>query len=306
MVEKTIRSDGRTVTPTNIDKVLYPDDGIIKGDVLDYYQDVSGVMLPHLRGRPLVMRRFPDGIDGGGFFQKNASDYFPDWITTVSVPQRTGEGAVRHVVCDDAATLLYLANQACLEFHPWLSRTEALNCPDRLIIDVDPPGGVDLTDLRGVVGRLREVFERVDLVPFVQLTGGKGFHVVAALDGRDDYELVRGLARDIATQLAEDDPDLVTTEQRKARRGKRIFLDTARNAYGQTAIAPYSLRARPAAPVATPIEWSELGNVEPGSYHIGNIRRRLAHKSDPWADLDRHRRSARTARKRLDHLGAGS
>jgi bifunctional non-homologous end joining protein LigD len=299
MVEKNIRSDGRTVTPSNVDKVLYPHDGITKGDVLDYYQDVSGVMLPYLRGRPLVMRRFPDGIVGGGFFQKNASDYFPDWITTVSVPQRTGEGTVRHVVCDDAATLRYLANQACLEFHPWLSLADTLNCPDRLIIDVDPPGVVDLADLRGVVGRLREVFERLDLVPFVQLTGGKGFHVVAALDGKGDYELVRGLARDIATQLTEADPDLLTTEQRKVRRGKRIFLDTARNAYGQTAIAPYSLRARAGAPVATPIEWSELGNVEPGCYHIGNIRQRLAHKPDPWADLDRHRRSARTARTRL-------
>jgi bifunctional non-homologous end joining protein LigD len=238
MTEKAIKADGRVVTPSRPDKLLYPSDGISKGDVLDYYEGVAEVMLPHLRERPLVVRRFPDGIEADGFFQKNASDYFPNWIRTVSVPQRTGEGVVRHVVCDDAATLLYLANQACLEFHTWLSVADLLDCPDRLIMDVDPPEAVDLTDLRDVVGRLREMFERLDLVPFVQLTGGKGCHVVAALDSRADYELVRGLARDIAAHMAEQDPRRLTVEQRKEKRAGRIFLDTARNAYGQTAIAP--------------------------------------------------------------------
>jgi len=305
MADKTIETGGHTITTSKLDKLLYPKDGVSKGDVLDYYQDVADAMLRHLRERPLVLRRFPDGIESGGFFQKNASDYFPDWIMTVEVPERTERDMVRHAVCDDAATLLYLANQACLEFHPWLSHADALDCPDRLVVDVDPPDGADIGELRDVLGRIREMLTRLRLVPFVQTTGGKGFHVVAPLDGASTFDEVRALARAVVDRLAGEDPDRLTTEQRKDRRAGRIFLDVARNAYGQTAVAPYSLRGRPHAPVATPVEWSELGDVRPDSYRIDNVRRRLAHKADPWSALHRHRRSAADARGRLDRLDRG-
>jgi bifunctional non-homologous end joining protein LigD len=291
-----------TVEISNPGKELYPDDHVTKADIADYFRAVADVMVPHLRNRPLSMRRFPDGIKGEGFYQKAVGDYFPDWIRTVAVPQRSGEPDVEHVICDDAATLVYLANQACLEFHPWLSQADALECPDRLVIDLDPPQGTAISDLRKTARLVRDLFEEVGLTPYVQATGSKGYHVVAALDGKDDYELVRPFARELADHLAQQHPDSLTTEQRKDKRGDRIFLDTNRNAYGQTAIAPYSLRARPGAPVATPIGWDELGRTEPAAYDIKKVQNRLARKTDPWQDLQDSQAgkgSAKQARAKL-------
>lgn len=300
MSKSTIEVAGHTVELSNPDKELYPSDQLTKADVADYFTSVADVMIPHLRGRPLSMRRFPDGVGSEGFFQKAAGDYFPDWIRTVAVPQRSGEAPVEHVVCDDAATLVYLAGQACLEFHTWLSTADALERPDRLVIDLDPPeGDKHLTTLRATARQTRDLFEEVGLTPFVQATGGKGFHVLAPLDGEDDYELVRAFARELAERLVESEPDRLTVEQRKNKRGDRIFVDTNRNAYGQTAITPYSARARQGAPVATPIDWDEVSRAEPAGHTVAGIPRRLARKQDPWRDLAKHQASARRARERL-------
>ncbi|GAB3407876.1 DNA polymerase domain-containing protein [Flindersiella endophytica] len=303
MSKPTIEVAGQRVELSNPDKELYPGDHLTKRDLVDYFTSVADAMVPHLRGRPLSMRRFPDGIEAEGFFQKAAGDYFPDWIHTVAVPQRSGEAPVEHVICDDAATLVYLAGQACLEFHPWLSTVDALEYPDRLVIDLDPPDDPnsdgDLRTLRATARQTRDLFEEVGLTPFVQATGGKGFHVVAPLDGKDDYELVRAFARELAGRLVEQEPDRLTVEQRKDKRGDRIFVDTNRNAYGQTAVTPYSPRARPGAPVATPIDWDELGRTEPAGHTVGGVTKRLARKADPWHDLAKHATSAKRARGRL-------
>ena len=278
--------DQHPIKLSNVHKELYPADGIDKGAVLDYYQVVAAPMLPHLRNRPLVLRRFPDGIQQPGFFQKEASDYFPDWLRVVEVPRReSGERPVRHVVCEDEASLLYLANQACLEFHPFTSTVDRLDNPDRLVVDIDPPDGTSLADLRAAVRNVRDEFERVGLTPYLQATGGRGYHVTAALDGSAGYDEVLPLARDLARRLVDARPDRLTDEIRKDKRGDRIFLDVNRNAYGQTAIAPYSLRARPGAPAATPLDWPELSRVEPGRFGLHNLPRRVARKTDPWADL---------------------
>ncbi|HEX4220827.1 MAG TPA: non-homologous end-joining DNA ligase [Pseudonocardiaceae bacterium] len=285
-----------TVRTSNPDKELYP--GITKGEVLDYYGDIAETMLPHLRDRPLTLHRFPDGIGKSGFFQQRAGEHFPDWLRTAAVPRSGGDGTVRHAVCDDEPSLRYLANQAVLEFHTWLSTADRPQHPVLLVVDLDPPDGVDLADLRSTARRTAELFHQVGLVPFAQTTGGRGFHIVAPLDGRSDYELVRPLARELAERLAEAEPDKLTIEQRKDQRGERIFLDVNRNAYGQTAIAPYSLRSRPGAPVATPIDLDEVGRVTPDKYTLHNVRRRLANKPDPWADLARHAVSAADVRAR--------
>jgi bifunctional non-homologous end joining protein LigD len=299
MTSQTLRADGRTIEIANLDKQLYPGAEITKGDVLDYYGEVAEAMLTHLRDRPLTLHRFPDGIGKAGFFQQKAGEHFPDWLHTATVPRSGGGGTVRHAVCQDAASLLYLANQAVLEFHTWLSTADEPECPTRLVVDLDPPDGVDIADLRATARHAADLFRQVGLVPFAQTTGGRGFHIVAPLDGRSDYELVRPLARDLARRLAETAPDELTTEQRKDQRGERIFLDVNRNAYGQTAVAPYSLRSRPGAPVATPIDLDELGRVTPDRYTLRNVRRRLANKSDPWADIARHAASAADVRDRL-------
>lgn len=306
MTAKQAPGGDHSIATSSVDKVLYPDDGLAKGEVLSYYRDVAEVMVPHLRDRPLTMRRFPDGIDRHGFFQQDAPDHFPDWIATADVPRRDGEGSVRHVLVQDADTLIYLANQACLEFHTWLSRADQLDRPDLLVIDLDPADTVDIAQLRRGARLVIDVYTELGLTPFVQATGGRGFHLTTPLDAEADYATVRPLARDIAALLANESPDLFTTEQRKAHRDAPIFLDTNRNAYGQTAVAPYSLRARPGAPAATPITVDELQRVTPDRYGLRNQRRRLARKADPWADLHRHPSSAHDARNRLDKLTGGN
>lgn len=296
-----IEATGHTIEVANLDKELYPGDGITKGEVLDYYCGVANTMVSHLHDRPLTMRRFPDGIGRNGFFQQQASDYFPNWLQTASVSLRTKDERINHVVCQDDASVLYLANQACLEFHMWLSTVDNIENPNLLVIDLDPPKNTDIRDLREVVHRTCGLFEEVGLTPFVQTTGGHGFHVVAPLDKQSSYALVRPLARDLAQLLQTAVPDLVTIEQRKENRGKRIYLDINRNAYGQTMVAPYSLRARPGAPVATPIRLDEIDHVTPGQYTIRTIQRRLADNADPWADLTKHAVPASTIQERLEH-----
>ncbi|HEV2782544.1 MAG TPA: non-homologous end-joining DNA ligase [Actinophytocola sp.] len=300
---RTVHLSDREVELSNLDKPMFPADRLSKGDVIGYYRAVADVMVPHLAGRPLVLRRYPEGIEAGGFVQQKASDYFPDWLTIARAPRRGGDGTVDHVVCDDAATLVYLANQATIELHAWLSTVDDLERPDRLVVDLDPPPGTDVATLRRVARAARDLFGAVGLTPFVQATGGRGFHVVAPLDGSADFEYVRDLAGELAEHLAARDPDRLTTAQRKQRRGDRIFLDVNRNAYGQTFVAPYSLRARPGAPVATPLDWSELGRTTPDGHHPRGIRQRFGRKTDPWATMDEHATAAATARRKLDALG---
>jgi len=282
------------------DKVFYPDSGLTKGEVVEYYRTVADAMVPHLLGRPLTLRRFPDGIEGEGWFQKEASDYFPDWVRVEPVPQRgEGGGTVHHAICTDAATLVYLANQAAIEFHVWPSTMDALDRPDLMVIDLDPPDGTPVSELRSVARRVRDLFGELGLKAYVQATGGRGFHVVTPLDARTAYDDVRALAREAADHLAAADPDRLTTQQRKAKRGDRIFLDTNRNGYAQTFVAPYSLRARPGAHVATPLDWNELGRAEPDGWDPAKIRARLARKEDPWRDMGAHAASAERARELL-------
>ncbi|MEV6232301.1 non-homologous end-joining DNA ligase [Saccharopolyspora shandongensis] len=281
-----VEVEGRRIELSNPDKVLYPDDGYRKRDVVEYFRSVAAVLVAHARGKPMTLRRFPDGIGSAGFFQKEASNHFPDWVRVAAVPQRGAPGAVHHVVVDDAATLLYLAGQACLEFHIGLSTVDDLDLPVLAVLDLDPPDGVELSELRDVVRLGCERFRDAGLSPHVQATGGRGFHIAAPLRGDRGFDEVRAAIRELAEAMARDEPDRLTVEQRKDKRGDRIFLDTNRNAYGQTMIAPYSLRARPGAPAATPLDLDELGRVTPQSYGLANMARRLAQKDDPWADLE--------------------
>lgn len=271
--------------PSNPDKVLYPQDSFRKQDVFDYYRVVSGQLIAHARDKPVTLRRFPDGIDAEGFFQKEASRHFPERIPRASVPQRGGGPPVHHVLVDDEDALLYLADQACLEIHIALSTVEDLERPVLAVLDLDPPEDVGIATLRDVVRTMCERFADEGFAPHLQATGGKGFHIAAPLNGDHGFDEIRSQVRELADRAARDDPQRLTTEQRKNKRGDRIFLDTNRNAYGQTMIAPYSLRARPGAPAATPLDLDELGRANPRSYGLSNMARRLAQKSDPWRDL---------------------
>jgi bifunctional non-homologous end joining protein LigD len=292
MTDKKMKIGSHTIELSNLDKVLFPDDGITKGDLIDYYQRIANIILPHLAGHPLSLQRFPNGIQAEGFYQKEISDYFPDWIRRVSVEVKEDQTRQDQVVCDNVETLVYLANQACITLHPWLSRADKLNHPDKLIFDLDPPGN-DFETVRFAAGRLREMLQKAGLVPFVMTTGSKGLHVVVPLDQSADFDEVRAFVRQLADDLARREPERLTTETRKDQRHGRVFLDYLRNAYGQTGVAPYTVRAKPGAPVATPLDWAELADpqLHSQSYTVRNIFQRLGQKADPWQDMRDHVRA---------------
>ena len=290
-----------TVETSNEEKLFFPDEEISKGDLIDYYQKIAEKLVPCVKERPLVMKRYPDGIKGESFFQKEIGDYFPDWIERVKVKKKGG--TVTHVQCDNAATLVYLANQACIELHPWLSRSDKLHYPDQLIIDLDPSGD-DFSQAVFGARVLKELFDELDLKAFLKTTGSRGLHVLVPLNRRANFDKVREFAQDTAKLLAQRHSDKLTIEARKAKRRGRLLIDTARNAYAQTAVAPYAVRAKPGAPVATPLDWDEIGNkkLNSQSYNVRNIFRRLGRKTDPWKDLPRLGRSLKEARRRLDAI----
>jgi bifunctional non-homologous end joining protein LigD len=306
-VAKERLQDGRiTVELSNTGKVLFPDDGITKGDLVEYYHGIAGRMLPLLRDRPVTMIRYPDGIAAHAILQKNTPDYFPDWVTRAEVSKQGG--SVRHVICDKAVTLAYLANQACIELHVFLSKLAALDRPDQLIFDLDPPGDQHFGEVRRAALLLRELLEgELGLTAFVKTTGGKGVHVHVPLDAVADFDAVRQFGRQVADVLAAREPDLITTEQRKGKRGDLIYADMMRNAYAQTAIAPYAVRGRPGAPVATPLHWEELADddLSPHQFTITTVPDRvakLAGDADPWAGLSRRRYGLGRAQEKLRKL----
>ncbi|KPK10915.1 MAG: hypothetical protein AMJ62_16590 [Myxococcales bacterium SG8_38] len=292
-----------SVETSREDKVLFPKSSITKGDLIEYYERISDHILPHLSDRPLVLQRFPDGIDEEGFYQKQASDYFPDWIATTRVKVASSRSHQDLVVCNNTATLVYLANQACISFHPWLSRTHRIDHPDQLVVDLDPPSD-DFEEARSAALDVRALLEELELPSFPKLTGSKGIHIHVPLDRSDDFDEVRRIARSMMELLADRHSDTLTTEQRKSKRGKRLFLDVGRNAYAQTAVAPYSVRPREGAPIAAPVRWEELeqAGLDSRFFTIGNIFRRLGQIDDPWEGWRRRARSLRAAKKRLEKL----
>jgi bifunctional non-homologous end joining protein LigD len=298
-----IEVGSRTIEVANLDDVIFPNEGITQGDLIDIYRRLADKMLPHLEGRPLTMQRFPDGIQNEGFYQRKAPDYFPDWITRVSVEVGKDGERQPEVICDSEATLVYLVDQGLVTPHVWLSRADRLRYPDKLIFDLDPPDS-DFKPVRLAAKLLHDFVDDLGLVPYVMTTGSRGAHVVVPLDRSADFDTVRSFARDLVGLLADREPDSLTREMRKTKRGDRLFLDYLRNSYGQNCVAPYAVRAMPGAPVATPLDWDELSDpdLHSQSYTVKNILRRLGQKEDPWKEIGRHARSLSEPRKRLDEM----
>jgi bifunctional non-homologous end joining protein LigD len=294
-----------SVELSNTGKTLFPGAGITKGDYIEYCEKIAGVMLPHLADRPLTLHRFPDGIDKDGFYQQQRSDYFPDWIETCSTPRAEKDDmreAVEHVVCNNEATLVYLANQAAITLHGWLSRTDNIRKPDRLVFDLDPSTN-DFGAVRHAARQVVKLMKELGMNPHAMTTGSRGLHVIAPLRADSGFDAVRELAIDMAACLAAQHEDTLTVEQRKNRRKGRIYLDVMRNVYGQTTVVPYSVRANTDAAVATPITLSELddSDLDPRGWNMRNIFRRLGHKKDPWRNIRRHATNLASAREALTH-----
>jgi bifunctional non-homologous end joining protein LigD len=281
---------GRTIEVSHPDKMMFPDDGITKGDLVEYYAQVAEVMVPHVRDRPLTQHQFPGGLGGGGFWRKQIAGHFPEWIDRVTV--ETHDGTQQQILANEPAVLAYLANQNCITPHVWTARADDLGRPDQVIFDLDPEGDDDFPAVKAGARMLRDILEDLGLTAFVKTTGSKGLHVVSPLRRSADYERVLAFAHHVGERLIEEDPDRFTPEFRKDKRRGRIFVDVLRNRHAQTAVPPYAVRARPGAPVATPLEWDELRSLRNARrYTLRNLFRRLARRGDPWAGMSRRARS---------------
>jgi bifunctional non-homologous end joining protein LigD len=276
------------------DKALFSAPTITKRDLAAHYERVAPAMVPLVRGRPLALQVFPAGVAQRGFFLKNVPGHFPDWVARVTVPKK--DGSVTHVVADNADTLVYLAGQNVVAIHNWLSRADEPRQPDRLIVDFDPSPGVGFAAVRAAARRAGELLTDAGLVAFAMVTGSRGVHVVCPLRRGPTFGEVHRYTRAIAERMVDEDPKRLTLEWKVADRGARIYVDVNRINYAQHAIAPYSVRPRPKAPVATPIHFDELGDAKlrPDRFTVRNIAARLDSEGDAWAGIARRARSLPT------------
>jgi bifunctional non-homologous end joining protein LigD len=290
------------VVITHPDKLLFPDDGISKGELVSYYEMVAPIMVPHVRARPITMERYNQGIGAEGFFQKDVSKGFPKWLQRVEVPKKGG--TVHHPIVTDTRSLLWLANQNCITPHVWTSRAPNLHHPDICVFDLDPSRDDEPDVLRAAALALRDLLEDLNLPSWVKTSGSKGFHVVVPLDGKAGIGEVAGFAHRVGTMLVKLDAAHLTQEFSKADRGGRIFVDTGRNGYSATFAAPYAVRAKRGAPVSAPCRWEEIesGAVEPRTFMLRTMAARIEEVGDLWSDLLQRRRSLKRAVGRLKRL----
>ena len=275
---------------THPEKVLFPDDGITKGQLAAYYEMIAPVMLPHIARRPVTMERFPAGIGKKGFLQKDVSKGFPEWLQRVEVPKK--DGIVHHPIVTDTRSLLWLVNQNSITPHVWTSRAPDVYYPDICVFDLDP--SVDDPDmLRAAALAVRDLLEEVGLSSWVKTSGSKGFHIAVPLDGKANMGEVEGFAHALGRLLVSRDPKNLTQEFHKVDRGTRILIDTGRNGWSATHAAAYAVRAKPGAPVSAPCTWEELetGKVGPRTFTLRNMAPRIEQVGDLWSGMRRRRRS---------------
>jgi bifunctional non-homologous end joining protein LigD len=286
---------------THPGKVLFPDDGITKGELAAYYEAVAEAMLPHMSGRPVTMERYPNGIGQKGFFHKDVSRGFPDWLQRVEVPKRGG--TVHHPVVDDLRSLIWLANQNCITPHLWVSRVPHLHRPDLCVFDLDP-ALEDPAVLRASVLALRDLLAELDLPCWAKTSGSKGFHVVVPLDGKAGFDQVGHFAHRVGAVLVRRYPEHLTQEFSKADRGGRILVDTGRSGYSATFAAAYAVRAKAGAPVSAPCSWDEVerGEVGPRTFTLKSTPERIRAVGDLWADLPGRGCSLAPVQERLAEL----
>jgi bifunctional non-homologous end joining protein LigD len=266
------------------EKVLFPDDGITKGELAAYYEAIAPVMLPHIIGRPVTMERYHRGIGEKGFIQKSVTKGFPEWLERAEVPKKGG--TVHHPVVRDVRGLLWLANQNCITPHVWASRVPDLWHPDVCILDLDPSDN-DPGRVRDAACHVRDLLADLGLRCWVKTSGSKGYHIAVPLDGRADAGTVSGFAHAVGRLMVQRLPALFTLEFAKADRGDRIYLDTGRNHPPATFAAAYAVRAKPGAPVSAPCTWDEVesGAIGPRSLTLRTMAARVAERGDVWADM---------------------
>lgn len=280
-----VRVAGKEVELTNLEKVFWPGEGLTKAHLVKYYTEIAPVILPYLYDRPLVMKRYPDGIAGKAFYQKEAPEYAPLWVRTHPVAH--SRKVINYVVCNDLATLVWLANQACIELHAFLSKKDSLEFPDLIVFDLDPAKGVPFSRVLEVALLIRRLLLELDMKVFVKTSGARGLHLFVPVSPRYTFQTVSHFAREVAGAIARRYPSLATTERKVEKRKERVYIDFLQNGRGKTMAFPYSLRSFPGAPVSTPLTWAEVerGEVEPSALNIGTVFERLKKYGDLFREL---------------------
>ena len=291
---------------SNPDKVFWPQSGYTKGDLVRFYHQIADLLVPYLQDRPMVLERFPDGIEGKSFYQKDAPEFLPDWIPAVPVRSDSAQRTIRFILCNDRDALVYLANLACISMHPWSSRVGTLDCPDFMIIDLDPDEKVPFPTVCRVAHQVREVLQRAGLTSFPKTSGATGIHILVPLEPKYSYEEVRTFAEIVARLSASAMPEATAERSMRKRRGK-VYIDFLQNGRGKTIVSPYCVRPVAAASVSTPLDWEEITpRLRPQAFHIKNVFRRLERKGDLYQDLFRNRQSLSRALQKFEESWEGS
>ena len=269
---------------TNQNKVYFPDEGIVKGDVVQYYNEVSEFILPHLKDRPQSMNRFPNGIEGESFYQKDVDvDKVPAWLRTEKIFSSSNGKYIDYLVCNDKATLLYMANLGCIEINPWNSRIQHPDKPDWIVIDLDPGKEDDFKEVVRTALTVKKIVDGFETECYCKTSGATGLHVYIPMGARYGYESVRLFAELIAHKVNERLPETTTTIRNVEKRQKKIYIDFLQNSQGQTLASAYSVRPRPGATVSTPLEWNEVNEkLSPQQFTINNVLKRFEQKGDLW------------------------
>jgi bifunctional non-homologous end joining protein LigD len=271
--------------------VLYPATGFTKGEVIDYYGRVAPTILPHLRGRPLTLKRYPEGVEAGHFFEKRCPKHRPDWVPTAAVWSEREDGEIEFCVCDDKPTLVWLAQLAALELHPSLSLAERMERPTVLAFDLDPGEPATVIECARVALRVRELFGELGLECFPKTSGGKGLQVYLPLNGELTYEVTKPYARAVARLLERMYPEQIVSRMTKRLRKGKVFVDWSQNTESKTTVAVYSLRARERPTVSTPLEWDEVeaaadsGDPKPIRFEAADALRRVEERGDLFAPV---------------------
>jgi bifunctional non-homologous end joining protein LigD len=286
-----VEVDGRELSVTNLDKVMYPATGFTKGEVIDYYARIGPTIIPHLSGRPLTLKRYPEGVDAGHFFEKRCPKHRPEWVPTAAIWSEREDGEIAFCVCDDKPTLIWMAQLASLELHPSLSRAKHMERPTVLAFDLDPGEPANVIDCARVALRVRELFGELGVECFPKASGGKGLQVYVPLNGRATYKTTKPYAQAVAQLLERMHPDGIVSRMTKRLRKGKVFVDWSQNTESKTTVAVYSLRARERPTVSAPLDWDEVataaesGDPEPLRFEAPELLERVEERGDLFAPV---------------------
>jgi len=297
-----VEVNGHVIPLSHLDKVFWPQEGLKKVDLIHYYSEAASYLIPHLQERPLVWTRYPDGINSKGFYQKNAPAHLPDWINTFTYYSQESDRDIHFILVSGTADLVWLANQAALEMHPWLSRAAAPDYPDFVVIDLDPSPGNTYKQVVQVAWTVKRVLDELKLHSYIKTSGAEGLHIYIPVQNQYDYKQIRDFAQSVAAAVCHLLPELATIERKVNKRGSLIYVDYLQNARGQTLCAPYSVRPRSGAPVSCPLHWEEIDLIEPSQFTIKTILPRLHQYGDIFAPVLNDRQSLAEAQERLGIL----